>query len=171
MGIILTIVGLFGIPSLYFGIRNFIFKQNIEFHKILKSFPLISENRINEGSKTTVDIFTNIQISKELTEFVETKRGEVDEFLAKLEKFDETKLLFKKKEITSFILNIKRLLTSKAANIQVEATLNLTTKEITTEITGKPFEWTAFNYIMVDKITKEEEKQVDKLFICKILNF
>jgi hypothetical protein len=170
MGIILTIVGLFGIPSLYFGIRNFIFKQNIEFHKILKSFPLISKNRINEGSKTSVNNMTNIQISKELTEFVETKRGDVDEFLAKLEKFDETKLLFKKKEITSFILNIKRLLTSKAANIQIEATLNLKTKEITTEKTVKPFEWTAFNYIRVDEIMKEEN-QVDKLFICKILNF
>jgi hypothetical protein len=172
METILIILGLSGITitSVLFGIRNFIFKKNIEFHKILQSFPLISENRINEGSKTTVNHFTNIQISKELTEFVETKRGDVDEFLAKLENFDGTKLLFKKKEITSFINNIKRLLTSKVANIQFEATLNITTKEITTNTSGKSFEWTAFNYIMVDKIMKDE-KQVDKLYICKFLNF
>jgi len=170
MEIILTIVGLFGIPSLYFGIRYLFLKHNVEFHKILKSFPLISENRINEGSKTSLNNITNIQISKELAEFVETKKGEIDEFLAKLEKFDETKLLFKKKEITSFIHNIKRLLTSKASNIQIKATINLKQKEITTETTRKPFEWTTFNYIIVYKIMKEE-KHVDKLFICKILNF
>lgn len=170
MEIILTIIGLFGIPSLYFGVRSFVFKQNIEFHKILQSFPLISENRIDDGTKTTIDTFTNIQISKEFSEFVETKRGELDEFLAKLERFDESKLRFKKKEITSFINNTKRLLTSKAANIQIEATLNIATKEITTNTSGKSFEWSAFNYIMVDKIMKEE-KQVDKLYVCKFLNF
>lgn len=164
MEIILTIIGLFGIPSLYFGIRSFVFKQNIEFHKILQSFPLISKNRIEEGTKTTIDMFTNIQISEEFTDFVETKRGDLDEFLAKLEKFDETKLRFKKKEIISYINNIKRLLVSKSANIQFEI------NEATTKTVGKQFEWCAFNYIIVDKIMKEQ-KQLDKLYVCKILNF
>jgi len=170
MEIILTILGLFGIPSLYFGIRFLLFKQNVEFHKILKSFPLISENRINDGTKTTTNIFTNIQISKEFTEFVETKRGELDEFLTKLERFDSSKLIFKKKEISSFINNTKRLLTSKATKIQVEAILNIETKEITTNSTGKSIEWNAFNYILIDKIMKEQ-KNIDKLFICKFLNY
>lgn len=152
MEIILTIVGLFGIPSLYFGIRYLFFKHNVEFHKILNSFPIISENRINNGTKTTTDIFTNIEISKEFTEFVETKRGELDEFLAKLEIFDSSKLMFKKKEIISFINNTKRLLTSKA------------------NTNGKSFEWSAFNYIIVYKIIKEQ-KNINKLFVYKILNF
>jgi len=172
MSIILTILGLFGITitSLFIGFRNFIFKQNIEFHKILQSFPLISENRINDGTKTKNVSFTNIQISKEFTEFVETKRCELDEFLAKLERFDVSKLRFKKKEIISFINNTNRLLTSKAVNIQFESTLNIVTKETTTNISGKSFEWSAFNYIMIDKIMKDK-KQIDKLFICKFLNF
>lgn len=170
MELILTIIGLFGIPSLYFGIRSFVFRQNIEFHKILQSFPLISENRIKEGTKTTVDMFTNIQISKEFTEFVETKRSELDEFLAKLERFDDSKLRFKKQEIKSFVANIKRLLTSKATNIQIEATLDIKTNKMTTNTSGKSFEWSAFNYIMVDKIMKDKDK-FDKLFVCKFLNF
>lgn len=42
METILIILGLSGITitSVLFGIRNFIFKKNIEFHKILQSFPL-----------------------------------------------------------------------------------------------------------------------------------
>lgn len=172
METILIILGLSGITitSVLFGIRNLIFKKNIEFHKILQSFPLISENRIKEGTKTTVDMFTNIQFSKEFTEFVETKRGELDVFLAKLERFDDSKLRFKKQEIKSFVANIKRLLISKAANIQIEATLDIKTNKITTNTSGKPFEWSAFNYIMVDKIMKDKDK-FDKLFVCKFLNF
>jgi len=48
METILFILGLLGIgiPTLYIPIRNLLFKQNIEFHKLLKSFPKISENRI-----------------------------------------------------------------------------------------------------------------------------
>lgn len=175
METILTIIGLFGIPSLYFGLRNLLFKQNIEFHKILQSFPLISENRIKEGSKTSgnvlrLDYLHTIQISKELTDFVDSKKGELDEFLAKLEKLDISKLKFKKKEITSFINNIKRLLTSKASNIQIESSLEFNTNKITTNTKSEPVEWSAFNYIMVDKVMKDKT-QVNKLFVFKILNF
>lgn len=170
MNLILTIIGLFGIPSLYYAMKNYIFKYNIKFHKILKSFPLISQTRINDGSKRTNNLFTNIQISKELTAFVENKRGELDEFLAKLEKFDTSKLKFKKKEITDFTNNIKRLLTSKSANIEVEVALNLKTGEVTTNTSSEPCEWHAFNYIIVAPMI-EEVKQNDKLFVCKMLNF
>jgi len=62
------------------------------------------------------------------------------------------------------------LLISKTVNIQIELTQNTKTNEITTNTTGKSFEWSAFNYIMVDKIMKEQ-KNIDKLFVCKILNF
>lgn len=170
MELFLTIIGLFGIPSIYFGIRNIMFKQNIEFHKILQSFPLISKHKINDGTKTVVNDFTNIQMSKEFTEFVETKRSDLDEFLAKLERFDDSKLKLKKQEIKSFISNIKKILTSKATNMQVEVTLNAKTNDITTKTTGKQFEWCAFNYIMVDKIMKNKNK-FDKLFVCKFLKF
>jgi len=172
METILTITGLLGISIsslLWIGIK-FVFKQNIEFHKILQSFPLISENRINDGSKTTINNYTQIQISKELTNFADNKKVELDVFLAKLEKIDVSKLKFKKKEITDFINNIKRLLASKAANIQIESSLELKTNKLTTSIGSESFEWCAFNYIMVDKIMKDQ-KQVDKMFICKILNF
>lgn len=170
MEIILTILGLFGIPSLYFGIRYLFFNHNVEFHRILKSFPLISENRINGGTETKIEDFTNIKISKEFTDFVETKRGNLDEFLAKLERFDTSKLIFKKKEILSFINNTKRLLTSKASNIQIDATFDINTGKVNTKMIGKSIEWSAFNYIMVDKIMKEQ-KYIDKLYVCKILNF
>lgn len=167
---IITTIGLFGIPSLYFGAKKFIFKQNIEFHKILQSFPMISENRINDGSKTTTDQLTNMKISKELTDFVDNKKGEFDEFLAKLEKFNVSKLRFKKQEITDFINNIKRLLTSKAANIKMDLYLDYKTNKITTNTSSEAIEWCAFNYIMVDKIMKDQ-KEVNKLFVCKIFNF
>lgn len=170
MEVIITILGLFGIPSIFLGIRYLLFRQNIEFHKILKSFPLISENKINNGTKSTTDLFTNIQISKEFTEFVETKRGELDEFLANLEKFNVSKLIFKKKEILSFINNAKRLLTPKSSNIQIDATIDVNTGEVNTKMSGKSIEWCAFNYIMVVKIMKDQ-KNIDKLYVCKILNF
>jgi hypothetical protein len=170
MEIILTILGLFGIPTIYFGIRYLLFNHNVEFHKILKSFPLISENKLNNGNKTTTDLFTNIQISKEFTEFVDIKRVDLDEFLAKLERFDTSKLIFKKKEITSFVNNIKRLLTSKASNIQIDATIDINTGKVNTIMSGESIEWSAFNYIMVYNITKEQ-KNIDKLYVCKILNF
>ena len=80
------------------------------------------------------------------------------------------KLIFKKKEIISFIRNIKRLLTSKATNLQIEGFLDLKTNEISTEIKGKSFEWCAFNYIMIHKIM-EDSKEINKLFVCKFLNF
>lgn len=170
MKIILTILGLFGIPTIYFGIRYLLFNHNVEFHKILKSFPLISENRIGSGTETKIKDFTNIQISKEFTEFVETKRVDLDEFLAKLERFDTSKLIFKKKEITSFVNNTKRLLTSKASNIKIDATIDINTGEVNTRMIGKSIEWSAFNYIMVYNIMKEQ-KNIDKLYVCKILNF
>jgi len=170
MDIFLTIIGLIGISTIYFGIRYLFFKQNVEFYKILKSFPLISESRIKDGTKTTIDNLTNIHISEEFTEFVETKKGELDEFLVKLERFDSSKLIFKKKEITLFINNIKRLLTSKAFNIQIETSLNIDKKEINMNTISKSFEWSAFNYVMIDKIIKDQ-KNIDKLFVCKILNF
>lgn len=164
MEIILTILGLFGIPSLYFGIRYLFFNRNVEFHRILKSFPLISENRINNRTETKIEDFTNIKISKEFTDFVETKRVDLDEFLAKLERFDTSKLIFKKKEISSFINNTKRLLTSKASNIQINIS------EVNTKMIGKSIEWSAFNYIMVYNIMKDQ-KYINKLYVCKILNF
>lgn len=172
METILIIFGILGIGilSIFTWIKKLIFKRNIEFYKIVHSFPEISEHRINDGTKTIVNDFTNIQISKEFTEFVENKRGDIDEFLAKIEKFDTSKLRFKKKEITSFINNIKRLLISKSSNITIKGTLDLNTKEFSTEMEGKPFEWTAFNYILVDKIMKDQEN-TDKLFICKLLKF
>lgn len=171
MGIIITIIGLFGIPSLYFGIKSVLFKQNIEFHKLLQSFPLISDNRINGGIKTTTnDNFTKKQISKELTDFVDSKKGELDEFLARLEKFDVSKLKFKKKEITYFINNIKRLLMSKSSNIQIELSLEFKPSRVTTKTSSKSFEWCASNYSMVSGVM-DDQKQVNKLFICKMLNF
>jgi len=167
----LIILGLSGITitSVLFGIRNFIFRKNIEFHKILNSFPLISENKINNGTKTTTGYFTNIQISKELTEFVDTKKVDLDEFLAKLERFDTSKLIFKKKEITSFVNNTKRLLISKASNIQIDATIDINTRKVNTKMSGKSVEWSAFNYIMVYETMKD--KYIDNLYVCKILNF
>ena len=172
MGTFLTILGILGIsvlPTLIFIIR-LIFKRNIEFHKILQSFPLISEHRTNEGSKTIDNDIRKIEISKELTEFAESKKGDLDEFLAKLEKFDESKVRFKKKEITSFIRNVKRLLTSKSSNITIEGNLDLKTNEFSTKIKGKPFEWTACNYITIYEIMKDEKK-INKLFLLKLLNF
>lgn len=144
--------------------------RNVEFHRILKSFPLISENRINDGTETKIEDFTNIKISKEFTDFVETKIGDLDEFLAKLERFDTSKLIFKKKEISSFINNTKRLLTSKASNIQIDTTIDINTGEVNTKMIGKSIEWSAFNYIMVYNIMKDQ-KYIDKLYVCKILNF
>jgi hypothetical protein len=172
MEVILTILAILGIGvlSIFTWIKKLVFKHNIEFHKILDSFPMISEHKINEGTNTVVDDFMKIQISKEFTEFAESKKGDLDEFLARLEKFDESKLRFKKKEITTFIGNIKSKLTSKSSNITIEGALDLKTKEFNTEIKGKPFEWTAFNYILLDKIMKDQ-KRVDELFVCKKLKF
>lgn len=173
MEIFSTILGILGIGVLSiiaWVIKEIIFKHNIEFHKILDSFPQISDHKINEGTKTVINDFMEIQISKELTEFAETKKGDIDEFLAKLERFDESKVRFKKKEITSFIGNIKRLLMSKASNITIEGTLDLNTKEINTDVKGKSFEWTALNYYMVNNIMKNQEA-IDKLYVCKKLKF
>lgn len=148
-----------------------IFKSNIEFHKILESFPLISEHRVNDGTKIFSGNFTNVQISNELTEFVETKKGNLDEFLAKLEKFDESKLKFKKKEITSFIRNIKRLLKAKAYDITTEGTLNLKTNEfIASDFKAKPIEWAAQNYYMANMMMKDQEK-INELYVFKKLKF
>lgn len=172
MDIILSIFAILGvgvIAILQFA-KKLIFKSNIEFHKILQSFPIISEHKINDGTKTNVNSYKNIQISKELTEFVESKKNDLDEFLAKLEKFDEHKLKFKKDEIKYFIRNIKRLLTSKSAKITINATLDFSTKKLNTEMKGKSFEWSAFNYLMINEIMKDDKK-IDKLFICKFLNF
>lgn len=160
MELILTIVGLFGIPSLYFGIRSFIFKQNIEFHKILQSFPSVPDNKINDGTKTTCNGLTKIEISEELNHYFEKVGRELDVFLDKLGHFDENKLIFKKKKITAFKTNIKRLLESKSSNIQYELGI----------VSSKQFNWTAFNYIMVNNIIKNK-KQIDKLYICKFLEF
>lgn len=75
-----------------------------------------------------------------------------------MEEFNGSKLLFKKKEINSFIQNIKRLLISKSVKFKV------TLPEL--EITGVKFEWTAFNFLLVYKIMKNQ-KEINKLFICK----
>lgn len=171
MEIFITIIGLFGIPALYIGIRNFLFKQNIEFHNILQSFPLISENEIDNGVKKIENKFYNQKsISQEFTDFVESKKGDLDEFLAKLEKFDETKLKFKKKEINSFIKNIKRILTSKSANIKIKQIFDLKTNEITNKIESKSFKWSAFNYVLIKDILNDKEN-VNKLYFCKFFGF
>jgi hypothetical protein len=172
METILMILGILGVGiiSIFTWVKKLVFKHNIEFHKILGSFPMISEHRINEGTKTIVNDFTEIQISKELTEFAESKKGDLDEFLARLEKFDESKLRFKKKEITIFIQNIKRLLVSKSTNITLEGTLDIKTNEMNAEINGKSFEWTAFNYYIINKIMNDQKK-INELYVCKKLKF
>lgn len=168
MDIFLTFLGLFG--SLPYKLtKNLFFKQNILFHEILQSFPLISENRINNGIETTIDTFTYIKISKEFTEFVETKKGELDVFLAKLEKFDESKLKFKKKEITRFIENFKRILVTRSTHIQLTCLSDINTKKITTEnCTTDKFEWCAFNYLFAMYLITDNK---DQLYVFKKLNF
>lgn len=169
IAIILTILEI-GNLSIFKWLKKIIFKRNIEFHKILQSFPLISEHRINNGTKTTDNDFRTIEISEEFTKFLDSKRGDIDKFLAKIEQFDVSKLKFKKKEITSFINNIKRLLISKSLNTTIISTLDLDTKEFNTKIEGKPFEWTAFNYYLVNEIIKDQDN-INKLYICKFLKF
>lgn len=169
IGIVGTIIGIITvIISLFTWVKRMIFKQNIEFHKILDSFPLISENRIKEGVKTdTSKGYTKASFSDDFTKFVESKKGELDIFLAKLEKFDTSKRMFKKKEISNFVQNLRIILSQKSADITFEGIINTKTNKIEeTKINGFSFEWCAFNYWMLYQVIKE---RVDKLFVCKLL--
>jgi hypothetical protein len=168
MNIVLTIIGLFGIPSLIIGAKKLIFKPNIQFHEILNSFPIISENKINEETKTIINnnYINYTLISKEFNIYVETKMCELDEFLAKLEKFDVSKVKFKKKEINCTISAIKNILTSKAISVEYDMLIN--TKQINENVLFEPFKWNSFNYLLVREII---EKKRNNLFVFKRLMF
>jgi hypothetical protein len=167
---IIALSGLLGVSvvTVVTGASKYIFSKNIEFHKILNSFPLISNDRLNKVITTSGVINTNVSIPKDFTDFVELKKVEPDEFLAKLENFDSSKLKFKKKVIISFINNLKRLLISKASEIEIHSVVNIKTGEITNTYKSKPIEWTAYNYYNAFKIINESKNE---LYLFKIFGF
>lgn len=141
----------------------------------MRSFPLISEDRINNRVETINGHIPGCKIQKELTDFTDREnRGKLDSFLAELENFEKVgvpKLKFKKNEITTFIKNLKRLLTSKVTSIETEVTVNCVSGEVIHEPKDcKPVEWSALCYISVKKLI-EKKGELDKLFVCKRLGF
>ena len=83
--------------------------------------------------------------------------------MAKLEKFDVDKLLFKKKEIAMRINDLKRILNTKSAELSYTIKFNRTSGEITTSSDSKQIEWTAFNYYFASEMLKKSEMK--KLYI------
>lgn len=160
IGFVFTFLG--GIGGVII-IIEFICKQNIEFHKILKSFPLISDDIFNNGVKHINNNGTtpSIHFSNDFKKYVDYKESELDTFLSNLEHFDTNKLKFKKKIIISFIDNIKRVLTTKSSTIFAN--------NITGDLTdAKCIRWTALNYYRAYNVINNNRRK--KLYINRFTN-
>ena len=169
MGIILTIIGLIGLPTIYLFLKKVIFGYNIEFFEIIKSFPFIPNKIIKDQTINISNLnITQIGLSKEFQEYVEEKKIELDNFYTKLERFKSDNLIFKKKEIQQYIKNILRILDNKSTEIEIETII---TKDfINQSIKSKKIEWTSMNYYMVYNLLNKE-KELNKLYVYKKIKF
>lgn len=170
MKIFLFILGLFGIPSIITFFINILFKRNKEFIQILKSFPLVSKDEINNIGINSDKYYSEKNIPKWFTDFLNDKKSSIDEFLAKLENFNCSKLKFNKKEITNFCENTIRLLKTRSYDLEISGYLDLEGNLTNLTINTNEFKWIAFNYLAVYNIINDKKK-INKLYICRFLNF
>jgi len=180
-GIILGII----IPVIVFILCQ-IFKGNKEFHKILKTYPNIKDSILNDKNfiqnnniilnltddKDKQISFIIKKYSKDFDDYLLKYEKELDDFQVKIEKFNIKSVKFKRKLIKIYIDEIIRLLNNKSAFITYDITIeNVSTNpQIKHNISSKSKMWTSFNYINTLNYL-QDEKEKDKLYLCKKLNF